>query len=88
MYDLEIKPLVDKVFIRLAKKDRVLLQKINSKIVDIRSNPLKRYKFLKGEFKGLNRVHIADHFVLIFSLDHENKILTIIQFAHHDDAYE
>lgn len=88
MYDLEIKPAADKVFSKLAKKDKILLKKIFSKIIEIRENPVKRYKFLKGELKGLNRVHVAEHFVLIFELDHVNKILTIVYFAHHDDAYE
>ncbi len=88
MYDLKIKPSVDKVFFKLAKKNKTLLKKINAKINEILENPNKRFKFLKGNLKGLNRVHVADHFVLLFELDHENKILTIIYFGHHDDAYE
>jgi len=88
MYALSVKPLVSKIFLKLAKKDKVVMGKVTYKIEYIQRNPHKRYKFLKGELKSLNRVHVADHFVLIFSLDHSRQMMTIIHFAHHDDAYE
>lgn len=87
MYDLEIKPSVDKIFLKIAKKDKVLLVKIDKEIQKVRENPYKRFTYLKGNLKGLNRIHVADHFVLIFEVNHEKKIVTVIYFAHHDDAY-
>ena len=86
-YALSIKPLVDKIFSKIAKKDKILMSKVADKTEQIQRNPLKKYKFLKGDLKGLNRVHVADHFVLIFHIDHDNRMITIVQFAHHDDAY-
>ncbi len=39
MYDLEIKPDLDKIFKKLAKKNIKQLEIINKKIAEIRNNP-------------------------------------------------
>lgn len=88
MYVVNVEDKVDKKFLKLGKKDSVLLRKVWNKIRDIQNTPYKNYKFLKGKYKNLNRVHIADHFVLIFEINHENKIITIWSFKHHDEAYK
>ena len=86
MYDLEIKPTADKIFSKLAKKNPQHLMIIDKKIQEIRENPT-GYKFLKTPLNGFNRVHIDKHFVLIFQIDHEHKIIDIYYFGHHDSVY-
>jgi len=87
MYDLEIKPEADKAFMQISKKDPHLLQIIDKKIRKILIQPF-GYKFLRKPLQNLNRVHINKHFVLIFHIDHKEKIVTIISFNHHDEAYK
>jgi YafQ family addiction module toxin component len=88
MYDLDIKPEADKIFRKLSKKNKKQLEIISKKITEIRSKPNHQYKFLRKPLQNFNRVHIDIHYVLIFKLNHEDKILTIFYYAHHDEAYD
>jgi len=87
MYDLGIKPEADEIFKKLAKKDPRQLKIIGKKITEIRQNPLHRYKPLKKPLNTFNRVHIDTHFVLIFKINHELRIVDIYYFDHHDKVY-
>lgn len=49
-------------------------------------NPNHRYKFLKHDLKGKNRIHIG-HFVLVFRIDNENKTIYFDDYEHHDKVY-
>ncbi len=84
MYLLEIKPEADKIFSKLAKKNPRQLMIIDKKI---KENP-SGYKFLRKPLQGFNRVHIDKHFVLIFKIDHEKKIVDIYYYDHHDSVYK
>ncbi len=86
MYDLEIKEEADKIFKKLSKKDPKQLSIINKKVKEMREDP-KGYKFLRSPLHGFNRVHIDTHFVLIFTIDHENRIITLWYYDHHDVIY-
>jgi mRNA-degrading endonuclease RelE of RelBE toxin-antitoxin system len=45
------------------------------------------YKFLTPDLKGLNRVHLG-HFVLVFRIDHNLKIVSFEDYDHHDNIYK
>lgn len=83
-YSLEIKPNLDKL---LGKLDKSQLKNINNKVEDICFNQFKSYKFLRKPLKGFNRVHLNNHFVLIFKIDHCKKCVVLYHYAHHDEAY-
>jgi YafQ family addiction module toxin component len=87
MYSLEIKPEADRIFSKLAKKNPNQLMIIDKKIKEIRQNPY-NYKFLRNPLQGFNRVHIDKHFVLVFKINDERKVVTIYYFAHHDSVYK
>ena len=87
MYGLEIKEEADRIFRKLAKKNPPQLRIINKKINEIREDPF-GYKFLRRPLHGFNRVHIDSHFVLIFKIDYEQKVVTIYYFDHHDYVYQ
>ena len=70
------------------KKNQKQLEIIHKKIQDIRENPNQQYKFLRAPLHGFNRVHIDQHFVLIFSMNHQTKIVTIFHYDHHDFVYK
>ena len=88
MYFLDIKPEADKIFKKLAKKNPNQLNIIGKKINVIRSNPSHKYKFLRKPLQLFNRVHIDKHFVLIFKIDHKNKVVDVYFHGHHDDVYQ
>lgn len=88
MYDLEIKPTADKIFKKLAKKNRKQLEIISKKILDIRTNPNHKYKHLRKPLEDFYRVHIDKNFVLIFDIDHLDEVVIIYYFDHHDNVYE
>jgi YafQ family addiction module toxin component len=87
MYELEIKPEADKIFKKLVSRDKEQLLKIDSKIRELLNNPEHAQKFLNGALKGFNRVHIG-HFVLIYKINDEKKIVEIYYYAHHDKVYK
>ncbi len=88
MYDLEVKEEADKIFFKLSKKNPKQLAIINKKIEEIRNNPDHIYKFLRKPLQTHNRVHIDKNFVLIFKIDHNNKIIIVYYFDHHDNVYK
>ena len=87
MYSLEIKEEADKIFSKLSKKNPKQLGIIDKKIKKIRENPDHIYKFLRKPLQTFNRIHIDDHFVLIFKIDHVRKTIVIYYYEHHDKVY-
>ena len=87
MYLLDVKPEADRIFRKLAKKNPHQLRIIDKKIAEIRQNPLHRYKPLKKPLQSFSRVHIDTNFVLIFKINHNDKIIDIYYFDHHDKVY-
>ena len=88
MYDLDIKPTADKIFQKLSKKNKKQLRMIFNKIQEIRDNPHHHYKFLRKPLQKYNRVHIDNHFVLIFEIDHKNRSVLIYHYDHNDHVYK
>ena len=86
MYKILVKKEVEKVFKKLAKKDKVSSIYISKKIKEIQENPY-RFKPLKKPLQGFWRVHIG-HFVLVYSIDEANKTVTIERYKHHKDIYK
>jgi YafQ family addiction module toxin component len=86
MYKIEISEQLDKKFAKLAKKNRSQLEIIDKKISEIIINP-ERYKNLRGDMKGAKRVHIDKHFVLIFEVHKEKRVIKSLDYDHHDKIY-
>lgn len=87
MYNLAIKESLDKKFRKLARKDKEMLRIIQRKVNDILANP-HRFKPLKKPLQNKRRVHIAGSFVLIYSINEKEKVVTLHDFDHHDNIYE
>lgn len=88
MYALDIKPEADKIFKKLARKNLQRLRIIDKKIGEIRLNPNHVYKFLRNPLQTFNRVHIENHFVLVFKINHTNQSVEVYYFDHHDNVYD
>jgi len=78
-------PKTDLIFKKLARKDPGRLEAITKKLEEIVDNP-HRFKPLSNAMKGLRRIHFGN-FVLVYSIDEENKAVVLEDFDHHDRIY-
>ena len=86
-YSLCIKPQLDKKLSKLVKRNRKQYEIIMKKVHEIVINP-EHYKNLRAPLQHLKEVHIDNHFVLIFSVDENSKIVTIEDFDHHTKIFK
>jgi len=87
VYKLAVKEGLDKKFKKLKKKDKELLRIIHRKVQDILEDP-NRFKPLKKPLQNKRRVHTGGPFVLIFETNEEKKMVTLLDFDHHDNIYK
>ena len=86
MYRLQVRPEVQKIVEKLAKKDKKQVEIIFSKVNEILQDP-HRYKNLRSPLNHWKRVHIDSHFVLLFSVDEKEKIVILEYYGHHNEVY-
>ncbi len=77
---------ITRKLVKLKKKDANHYQNVCKKIDWIISHPKHRYKDLHHSTKEIKRVHIG-HFVLIFKINHINKVISFEDYDHHDKIY-
>lgn len=87
MYRLSIKESLDKKFKKLQKKDKEMLRLIYKKVQGILEDPY-RFKPLRKPLQNKHTVHVGGSFVLIYEINEENKMITLLDFDHHDNVYE
>ncbi|MBU1199552.1 MAG: type II toxin-antitoxin system RelE/ParE family toxin [Nanoarchaeota archaeon] len=85
MYTKKVKENLDEELAKLAKKDPVLVQRVDKKIDEILLNPY-HYKPLRNDLKNKRRVQIGCY-VLVFQIIEEEKVVEFLRFNHHDDVY-
>ena len=86
MYGICVRKNAERVLKKLAKRDKISSAYISKKIEEIKENPY-RFKSLKKPLQNFWRVHIGNY-VLVYSIDEKNKIITIERYKHHDDVYK
>lgn len=77
MYRIKISPRLDEIIKKLDKKNRKQVEIILKKAGEIAENP-HRYKNLRAPLNNLKRVHVDRHFVLVFAVDEESKVVTLV----------
>ena len=82
MYDVGFRESADKKLRKLKKKDPKTFESVLKKIEELQINP-HRYKNLKKPCQKYKRVHKANSFVLIFSVDEKNRKIIIQRYSHH-----
>ena len=87
MYSLKISDKLENILRKLYKKDKQRYDIIMQKIDEIIDSDPNHYKNLRYDLKAFKRVHIDAHFVLIFRVDEENKIVEFFDLNHHDKIY-
>ena len=72
---------------KIKKRNPSQFKAVIKKMHQILENPL-HYKPLRGNLKGLRRVHVDRSFVLVFEVfETENKVV-FWDFDHHDNIYK
>lgn len=87
MYAIALKPELDKIFEKMAVREKRKLDIIFKKISEIVRDP-HRYKNLRKPLQHLKRVHINTNFVLTFTIDEASKTVIFVDFDHHDNIYK
>jgi len=72
---------------KLKKKDPSHYWIVRRKMDHVIRYPDHSYKFLRHDMKGIKRIHLG-HFVLIFVIDHKNRIISFEDYDHHDNIYK
>jgi mRNA-degrading endonuclease RelE of RelBE toxin-antitoxin system len=86
MYSDSYSEEIVKKLIKIKNKDIKQFSILRKKMDEILKNPRHNYKFLHHNMKGINRIHIG-HFVLVFKINHEKKIVSFEDYDHHDKIY-
>ena len=87
MYLFDTRSHVDKIFLKLKRKNPAQLEIIYNKIAEIIQNP-NRYKNLRKPMQDFKAVHIDKHFVLAFSVDYSKKLIIIEDYDRRDNIYK
>lgn len=87
MYRLEVKESLDRKLKKLQKTDKRTLRLIYGKVQDILEDPY-RFKPLKKPLQNKRRVHVGGSFVLVYEVAEKEKIITLLDFDHHDNIYK
>ena len=88
MYNFDVSENLEKILIKLAKKDKDLYNKVLKKIDEIINfEDINHYKNLRYNMKNSKRVQIG-HFVLIFQYKKEENLILFDDFDHHDNVYK
>jgi YafQ family addiction module toxin component len=87
VYKLAVKESLDKKFKKLQKKDKEMLRLIDRKVQDILEDPY-RFKPLRRPLQNKRRVHIGGSFVLIYEVKEKERLVTLLDFDHHDNIYK
>lgn len=85
-YGISVSQQCDRNFRTLFRKNRSLAIAVEEKLSQIRANP-RRFKPLRHSLAGCFRVHILGSFVLIYKINESERIVELLRFAHHDEAY-
>ena len=82
-YSIEFSNEFDRSIKKLKKKNKVMFEQIQKKLIEVVKNP-EHYKPLGNILFGLRRIHFGS-FVLTYKI--EGNIVRIIALDHHDKAY-
>jgi addiction module RelE/StbE family toxin len=84
-YTVVPNPNVEATFLSMGKKDSSRFEQLVKKLRELGENP-EIGKPLRRPMQGLRRLHIG-HYVLTYKLDKKKELITLVDYAHHDEVY-
>jgi len=84
-YELITSEHLDRIFVKLSKKDKLQFEILTRKIKDILENP-QIGEPLKGNMAGQRSVHVRK-FCLIYEILENEKAVKLLDYDHHDNVY-
>ncbi|MEK6823510.1 MAG: addiction module toxin RelE [Nanoarchaeota archaeon] len=88
MHKFSISEKLEKILLKLNKKDISLYEQLKKKMNEIINNfDIEHYKNLRYNMKDSKRVHIG-HFVLVFQYNKSTDTLNFDDFDHHNIIYK
>lgn len=84
-YELIISEHLDRIFVKLSKKDKLQFEILTRKINEILENP-RIGKPLTANMAGKWRVHIRNY-VLTYEIFENKKAVVLLDYDHHDNIY-
>lgn len=88
MYEAQISKKLETILKKLFKKEKIRYETTLKKINEIiKTEDVNHYKNLSHDMKDFKRVHIDSHFVLIFKVNHKERIIKFEDLQHHDHIY-
>ena len=88
MHNTRTSKRLDRILIKLSKKDKKFFEQILRKIQEVKECfGIEHYKNLRYNMKDYKRVHIG-HFVLVFSYDKKDDLISFEDLDHHDNIYK
>jgi addiction module RelE/StbE family toxin len=86
-YSLFVTEDAKKDFKKHLKKNNKQREIVEKKLDEILKNPGVYGEPLGGNLKGKYSLHINSHFVLIYEIDEEEKLVRVLKYDKHDKAY-
>ena len=88
MHNWERSDKLKKILKKLFKKDKGRYEAVLKKMGEIiASEDPGHYKNLSYDLSGFKGVHIDSHFVLVFKVDKNKRLIRFEDFDHHDNIY-
>jgi len=86
-YRVQLTPAVEKTLLKLAKKDRALIVRIDRALLSLTDNPTPpNSKHLAGDVSNLYRLRVGDYRI-IYQVDGGKLIILVIHVGHRKDVY-
>ena len=86
-YTIEITPAAEKTLLKLAKKDRALMVRIDRALLSLSDDPNpSNSKHLIGEVNSLYRLRVGDYRI-IYQIDGGKLIVLVVHVGHRKDVY-
>lgn len=86
MYSLEVEVSCKEAIRKKCRKNKLLEKAISNKMKHVLEAP-RSFDPLHAPLEGKFHVHVLTSFVLIYDVDETRKVVRLLRFAHHDDAY-
>lgn len=86
-YTIELTPAAEKTLLKLAKKDRALMVRIDRALLSLADNPTPpNSKSLVGEVANLYRLRVGDYRI-IYQVDGGKLMVLVVHVGHRKDVY-